>query len=124
MASGNFTAEIEIDRSKYFGEGIVFLKNKLYQLTYKNQIGFLYDAKTFKKIGEFTDANAEGWGMTTDGTNVIMSDGTEHLTFLDPETYKPVKTLSVIENGMIGDSLNELEYINGFIYANVWGRTE
>lgn len=124
LASGNFTPKIEIDRSKYFGEGIVFLNNKLYQLTYKNQMGFVYDAKTFKKIDEFTYTNAEGWGMTTDGNSVIMSDGTHDLTFLDPDTYKPVRTLSVTENGMIRDSLNELEYINGFVYANIWGRTE
>ncbi len=115
LANGNFTPKIEIDRSTYFGEGIVFVNNKLYQLTYKNQRGFVYDAKTFKKIDEFTYANTEGWGMTTNGNSVIMSDGTEHLTFLDPDTYKPVRTLSVTESGMIRDSLNELEYINGFI---------
>lgn len=124
LTSGNFTPKIEIDRSEYFGEGIVFLNNKLYQLTYKNQKGFVYDATTFKKIDEFTYANTEGWGITTDGKNIIMSDGTEYLTFLDPGTYKPARTLRVIENGMIRDSLNELEYINGFIYANIWGRPE
>ncbi|HTG56796.1 MAG TPA: glutaminyl-peptide cyclotransferase [Niabella sp.] len=124
LTNGNFTPKIEIDRSKYFGEGIVFLNNKLYQLTYKNQKGFVYDATTFKKIGEFTYANAEGWGMTTDGNAIIMSDGTEHLTFLDPDTYKPARILKVTENGMIRDSLNELEYINGFLYANIWYRPE
>ncbi len=124
LATGSFTPEIEIDRSKYFGEGIVFLNNKLYQLTYKNRKGFVYDATTFKKIGEFTYANTEGWGMTTDGNSVIMSDGTEHLTFLDPDTYKPARILKVTENGMIRDSLNELEYINGFLYANIWYRPE
>ncbi len=120
----SFTPKVEIDRSRYFGEGIVFLNNKLYQLTYKNQKGFVYDAKTFKKIDEFTYSNTEGWGMTTDGNSIIMSDGTEHLTFLDPSTYKPVRTLKITENGMVRDSLNELEYINGFIYANVWQRPE
>ncbi len=120
LAGGNFIPKIEIDRLKYFGEGIVFLNNKLYQLTYKNQKGFVYDAKTFKKIGEFTYTNAEGWGMTTDGKNIIMSDGTSKLTYLDPENLVPVKTLNVSENGIGRDSLNELELINGFIYANIW----
>lgn len=124
LANGNFTPKIEIDRLKYFGEGIVFLNNKLYQLTYKNQKGFVYDAKTFKKIGEFAYANAEGWGLTTDGSSIIMSDGTANLTFLDPDTYKPARVLKVSENGMVRDSLNELEYINGFIYANIWQRPE
>lgn len=124
LTSGNFTPKIEIDRSEYFGEGIVFLNNKLYQLTYKNRKGFVYDANTFKKIDEFTYVNPEGWGMTTDGNTIIMSDGTEHLTFLDPNTYKPVRKLKVTENGMVRDSLNELEYINGFIYANIWMRPE
>lgn len=124
LVSGSFTSKVEIDRSKYFGEGIVFLKNKLYQLTYKNQKAFVYDATTFKKIDEFTYANAEGWGMTTDGYSIIMSDGTSIITFIDPGTYKPSRVLKVTENGVIRDSLNELEYINGFIYANIWMRPE
>lgn len=123
-ATGNFTPKIEIDRAKYFGEGIVFLKNKLYQLTYRSRIGFVYDAATFKKTGTFNYASAEGWGMTTDGSSIIMSDGTEHLSFLDPGTYKPARIVKVTENGIPRDSLNELEYINGFIYANVWLRPE
>lgn len=120
LVTGKFTPKIEIDKSLYFGEGIVFLNNKLYQLTYKNQKGFVYDANTFKKIDEFTYANAEGWGLTTDGKSIIMSDGTEHLIFLDPGSYKPVRMLKVSENGVVRDSLNELEYIKGFIYANIW----
>lgn len=120
LTSGRFTPKIEIDHSKYFGEGIVFLNNKLYQLTYKNRKGFVYDARTFKKIDEFTYGNAEGWGLTTDGKSIIMSDGTSKLTYLDPERLLPVKTLNVMENGNERDSLNELELINGFIYTNIW----
>jgi glutamine cyclotransferase len=119
-ANGNFAPRVEIDRSKYFGEGIVFLKNKLYQLTYKNQKGFIYDATTFKKIGEFTYANTEGWGLTTDGKYLIMSDGTNKIHYLNPGDLLPVKVLNVSENGTERDQLNELELINGFIYANVW----
>jgi len=118
--TGKMDRKITLDRSKYFGEGIVFLKDKLYQLTYKNQTGFIYDAKSFKLLGQFKYTNKEGWGLTTNGTELIMSDGTSTLTFLNPDDQKPVKTLSVTEQGNARDNLNELEYINGFIYANVW----
>lgn len=120
LKTGKFSKKIEIDRKIYFGEGIVFLKNKLYQLTYKNQIGFVYDASTFKKTGTFRYSNAEGWGLTTDGQSLIMSDGTDKLSFLDPEHYNVTKTISVTENGTPRNYLNELEWINGFIYANIW----
>lgn len=124
LKTGKLDVKIELDRSKYFGEGIVILKNKLYQLSYKNQLGFVYDATTFKKLAEFKYANAEGWGLTTDSVSLIMSDGTDKLTFLDPEKLSPVKTISVTENGQPLDKLNELEFINGFIYANVWGTND
>lgn len=120
MKTGKIDKKAELDRNTYFGEGILFIKDKIIQLTYKNQIAFIYDAKTFKKTGQFSYTNKEGWGLTTDGKSIIMSDGTNTLTYLDPDTYKPIKTLSVSENGYAADYLNELEYINGFIYANVW----
>jgi len=120
LASGKFSKKIELDKTIYFGEGITFLDNKLFQLTYKSQVGFIYDAKTFKKIGQFKYANKEGWAMTTNGKDLILSDGTSNLTFLNPTNLEPIKTLSVTKNGVSQDSLNELEYINGFIYANVW----
>lgn len=120
LETGVFSKKIELDKMKYFGEGITFLKNKLFELTYKNQIGFVYDANSFKKIGQFKYNNLEGWSLTTDGKDLIMSDGTNKLTFLDPNQLTPVRILNVTENGMPQDSLNELEYIKGFIYANVW----
>lgn len=120
LSSGKFEKKIELDKSKYFGEGIVFLKNRLYQLTYKNQTGFIYDEKSFKRLDSFKYQNKEGWSLTTDGTNLIMSDGTDNLTFLNPSTLKPVRTLRVSQNGYPRDSINELEYIKGFIYANIW----
>ena len=120
LTTGKMDEKIELDRSKYFGEGIVFLKGKLYQLTYKNQVGFIYDEKTFKQIGTFSYANPEGWALTTDGESLIMSDGTEKLTFINPADMKPFKTITVTQNGAPLERLNELEYINGFIYANVW----
>lgn len=120
LANGKFDKKIELDRNKYFGEGIVFLNNKLYQLTYKNKIGFIYDAKTFKRIDSFTYNNAEGWGLTTDGKEIIMSDGTDALTFINPTNMQPSRVLHVTENGAAVNYLNELEYIKGFIYANLW----
>lgn len=120
LKTGKIDVKIEIDRNKYFGEGILFSGDKLYQLTYKNQIGFIYDAKNFRQTGTFTYANKEGWGMTTDGEHIIMSDGTNFLTYLDKDSLKPVRKLNISYNGAPALYANELEYINGFIYANIW----
>jgi glutamine cyclotransferase len=120
LKTGKIDVKAELDRNTFFGEGICILNDKVYQLTYKNQIGFIYDAKSFKQLGRFSYKNEEGWGMTTDGTHLIMSDGTNQLTYLDPATLKEVKKLSVTNAGYAEDYLNELEYVNGFIYANVW----
>lgn len=118
--TGKLDVKIRLDKEKYFGEGIVFLQDKLYQLTYLTHKGFVYDARTFKRTGEFDFSNQEGWSLTTDGVRLIMSDGTDTLTYLDPVSCKPVGIVKVTMNGAPRDSLNELEYIKGFIYANVW----
>ena len=120
LKTGKIDKKAELDRSVYFGEGIVLLKNKIYQLTYKNQIGFIYDSKTYKQLGRFSYKNKEGWALTTDGTSLIMSDGTNTLTYLNSENLKVLKTLNVSNGGYAEDYLNELEYINGYIYANIW----
>jgi glutaminyl-peptide cyclotransferase len=120
LNTGKFETKIKLDKSKYFGEGIVFLKGKLYQLTYENKIAFVYDAKTFKQVGTFNYPNKEGWGLTTDGTDIIMSDGTDALSFINPDDFKARRVLKVTEAGQPLDKLNELEYINGSIYANIW----
>ncbi len=120
LSTGQISKKVELDRTKYFGEGIVFLKDKLYQLTYQTKIGFIYDAATFRQTGTFPIPSAEGWGLTTDGTYLIMSDGTQRLTFLDSATYAPVKTLEVYDQNGGVVQLNELEWINGFIYANIY----
>jgi glutamine cyclotransferase len=120
LETGKIKVKGELDRSKYFGEGIVVLKNKLYQLTWQGQTGFIYDAKTFNSLGTFGYMSKEGWGLTTNGKDLIMSDGSNALTFLDPVTFQPTKTLLVAENNYAVDYLNELEYIKGFLYANVW----
>ncbi len=120
LKTGTIAVKGELDKAKYFGEGIVIFGEKIYQLTYQTQVGFIYDLKTFKKLGEFTYPSKEGWGMTTDSASLIMSDGTSTLTYLDPASQKVVKSLIVTENGNAVANLNELEYINGFIYANIW----
>lgn len=120
LTTGKIETKVEIDRTKYFGEGICFINGKVFQLTYKTKIGFVYDAITFKKSKEFTFPSNEGWGLTTDGISLIMSDGTSELTYLNPNTLQMIKKISVTENGYSKNNLNELEYIKGYIYANIW----
>jgi len=118
--TGKIDIKVELDRNKYFGEGIVFFNDKLFQLTYLNQTGFIYDSKTYKQTGTFTYSNKQGWGMTTDGKSIIMTDGTNVITYWDPDSLKVVKTLDITFNGSSALYMNELEYINGFLYANIW----
>lgn len=104
---------------RFFGEGITIYKQHIIQLTWRSQIGFVYDKKSFSLRREFHYAT-EGWGITHDGKRLIMSDGTATLYFLDPETFTQKGTLQVRdENGPV-KNINELEYIHGEIYANVW----
>lgn len=119
LQTGRIDPKVEINRA-IFGEGITFLNNRLYQLTYEAKVGYIYDAKTFKKTGEFSLPGKEGWGLTTDGTHLIMSDGTDKVLYLDSVSLKPVKTLLVQDNTGTVKNVNELEYINGYIYANVY----
>ncbi len=104
---------------KYFGEGITILNNKIYQLTWQNHVGFVYDLTTFEKVGEFK-YETEGWGITHDNHHLIMSDGTEKLIYLDTVTLKPVKTVRVKDKNGYVTKLNELEYMEGYILANQW----
>ncbi|HSO88883.1 MAG TPA: glutaminyl-peptide cyclotransferase [Draconibacterium sp.] len=119
LETGNIEQSKMMDE-KYFGEGITILNDKIYQLTYKTQKGFVYQLSDFALIDTFQFKSAEGWGLTNDGTNLIMSDGTHVLTWLNPNDYSIVKTLQVANNKGIVNNLNELEYINGIIYANVY----
>jgi len=118
--TGKIDKKAELDRSKYFGEGITFLKDKVYQLTWQTKVGFIYDAKSFKPLGQFPIPAKEGWGMTTDGTNLIISDGTSNISYVDPATFRLVKVVGVTDNNGPVSNINELEMINGFIYANQW----
>lgn len=105
--------------SKYFGEGITIFDDKIVQLTWQSNTGFVYDKASFEFLEEFSYAT-EGWGITHDGENLIMSDGSAYLYFLDPVTYEEVSRIEVVEEEEQVKMLNELEYINGSVYANVW----
>ena len=120
LRTGKLSELGRLDKNKFFGEGIAFLNGKLFQLTYQAQTCFMYNAKTFEPIGEFRFENKEGWGLTTDGEYLIMSDGTPILTYIDPNDFQIGKKLKVTQNGYVVDYLNELEFVNGYIYANVW----
>ena len=102
-----------------FGEGITILNQKIYQLSWQNRKVFVYDANTFKKINEMHWEH-EGWGITTDGKDLIVSTGESNIYFVDPETFKIKKTLAVKDNNGPVGNLNELEYVNGSIYSNIY----
>lgn len=118
LETGKVIQKLNLD-DRYFGEGITLFKEQLIQLTWRSQVGFVYDRESFAKLQEFAYAT-EGWGLTHDGENLIMSDGSARLFFINPETFEEVKRISVRDRDQPIDKLNELEYINGEIYANVW----
>lgn len=101
-----------------FGEGITLFDNKIYQLTYRSQVGFIYDAKSFEQERKFFYENREGWGLSNNGKEIIMSDGTNALYFIDPQYFAVNRKIEVCDRISEVDSLNELEYIDGYIYAN------
>jgi len=104
---------------KFFGEGITIYGDRLIQLTYQSNVGFVYNKETFELLREFSYPT-EGWGLTNDGRYLIMSDGTPMLYFLDPETFVQNRKVMVLDQDSPVWGLNELEYIDGEIYANVW----
>jgi len=112
--------QIPLINPNYFGEGIALYDGQIFQLTWQDHIAFLYDKETFDELDTFSYPTTEGWGLTFDGTHLIMSDGTATLYFRDPITFAVVDQVQVHdENGPVV-RLNELEYINGQVYANVW----
>ena len=104
---------------RYFAEGLTVIDAKAYQLTWRNRKGFIYNADTFQRLGEFA-YEGEGWGLTTDGNLLILSDGTNRIRFLNPVTFDVVRTIEVQNGGKAVDRLNELEFIHGEIFANIW----
>lgn len=105
--------------AEFFGEGLTTWRGKLIQLTWQSQLGFVYDQKTLRPLKQFR-YGTEGWGLTHDGRRLILSDGTANLYFLDPENFAPLGQITVKENGVPVPWLNELEFVQGEVYANVW----
>jgi len=118
LATGRVERIVPLDRA-YFGEGIAVLKGQLYQLTWQNRLAIVYDLASLTPISSFR-YSGEGWGLTTDGEQLIMSDGSATLRFLDPATFDVKRRLTVRTRTGQLDKLNELEYVSGEIYANVW----
>ncbi|MCG8412673.1 MAG: glutaminyl-peptide cyclotransferase [Pseudomonadales bacterium] len=105
--------------NRYFGEGIELVGEKIYQLTWKSHMVFVYDKNSFEQLGTHYNAT-EGWGLAYDGEQLILSDGTSQLQFIDPENFVPTRRVNVTLNGSPINNLNELEYIDGEVWANVW----
>lgn len=105
---------------KYFGEGITIFNSKIYQITWKSKTGFIYDTKSFEQTGSFTYPT-QGWGITHNNRNLIISDGSSNLYFLDPDSFK-IKRILIAKTGegVKIKNLNELEYVDGKVYANIW----
>jgi len=118
LETGEVLQKREIPEA-YFGEGIAIAGNRLIELTWRNQKGFVYDLATFEPRGEFTYPG-EGWGLTSDGKRLIMSDGTAQLRFLDPATLQETGRITVTAGGQPVNQLNELEWVNGEVWANIW----
>ena len=105
--------------SEYFAEGLTDWKDRLIQITWQSQLGFVHDLKTFRREGQF-NYSGEGWGITHDARRLIMSDGTSTLRFLDPQSFQQTGALEVTYQGKPLANLNELEFVRGRIFANVW----
>ena len=120
LTTGKVEQRVEVP-PPFFGEGVAVLGDRIYQLTWQSKVGFVYDRDTFECVQRFS-YETEGWGLTSDGQNLVMSDGTRTLRYLDPNTLKLVRQVQVVgEPGfIISLRLNELEYVKGEIYANVW----
>jgi len=119
LTTGNLLKSHSLSDGTEFGEGIAVLGDKIYQLTWQSQIAHVYDRESFEEIASFT-YEGQGWGLTTDGTSLIMSNGTDQIVYRDPETFEVTRAISVVDGGSPIFSLNELEYIDGVIWANVW----
>ncbi|MFW5656742.1 MAG: glutaminyl-peptide cyclotransferase [Bacteroidota bacterium] len=107
--------------SEFFGEGIAIYNDKIFQLTWKEQVGFIYDKTTFTQLQKIYYDTKEGWGLTFDGDQFILSDGTARLYFLEPEYFTQTDQIVVYDNKGMVTYLNELEYIHDMVFANIWG---
>ncbi|MFL5539759.1 MAG: glutaminyl-peptide cyclotransferase [Longimicrobiaceae bacterium] len=118
LDSGKVLRRIDIP-SPTFAEGLALFGGRLYQLTWQDQVGFIYELDTFRRVGTFP-YEGEGWGLTTDGRALILSDGSNQLRFLDPNGFRELRTVSVMDGTEYVNDLNELEWVKGEVWANVW----
>jgi glutaminyl-peptide cyclotransferase len=118
LATGNIIQQTNLSLN-YFGEGMTIVDDTIIQLTWQTNIGFIYDKNTFTQIGNFTYPT-EGWGLTYNGSQLIMSDGTDNLYFLNPTTFQRTGQVQVYDGVKSVVNINELEFVNGNIYANIW----
>ncbi len=120
LETGEVIKKIDIDK-KYFAEGMTILNNKIYLLTWQKKKGFIYDIETFELIRSFNyKQSKEGWGLTNNGKKLIKTDGTDKMWFIDSETFKEEFFIETYTDKRKAEKLNELEYIKGEIYANIW----
>jgi glutamine cyclotransferase len=118
LQSGKAEKKVKLG-DQYFGEGIAVLNNKIYQLTYQEHKVFVYDMN-FNKLPQEFEWPYEGWGMTTDGKSLIIDTGGSNIYFVNPDTFKIERTLGVVNNNGYIAMINELEYVDGYLYANIW----
>jgi len=120
LETGKVLKETKLDR-KYFGEGITIMNDKIYQLTWQEGVGFVYDINSFEKLKTFEyDKSSEGWGLCNDGEVIYKSDGTRKIWILDPETLEEKHFIEPVTHNSFANRVNEMEYIDGKIYANTW----
>lgn len=118
LETGRVLKKLDVP-SQYFAEGLALFNGRLLQLTWQNHVGFVYDQETFQQLNTFS-YSGEGWGLANDGKSLILSDGSNQIRFLDPNTFQVQRTITVRDRGQAVARLNELEYVNGEIFANIW----
>lgn len=118
LETGTVVQRVDLE-PEFFGEGVTIVKDKIIQLTWKSQTGFVYDLNSFRLLRQF-HYPGEGWGLATNGTDLFMSDGTAEIRVLDPETFREKRRFKVHDRSKLIDQLNELEFVEGQIFANVW----
>jgi glutamine cyclotransferase len=118
IATGKVLRQHDVP-AQHFAEGLALLRGQLYQLTWQDRVGFIYDPADFRQVGTFP-YEGEGWGLTTDGQSLILSDGSNQLRFIDPGSNTVRRTVSVMDGTVYVNDLNELEWVKGEVWANVW----
>lgn len=118
LENGNVQQQVLLP-IQYFGEGLTVVNDTLVQLTWKSNTGFIYDKETFRLLGNFS-YSTQGWGLTYNGRELILSDGTSNVYFLDPVTFQKIRQINVYDGNTTVTNINELEYVNGDLYANIW----